>query len=93
MSFAPLGRRYTKIKLHDLRHTFATDEGGEGKDPHALQLQLGHSTIVTTMDTYAHISEKPQREIAAALEPGFRSRNRNESRSFIGSSPRMSCAL
>ena len=45
-------------KLHDLRHTFATNCIAAGVDKKVLQEWLGHSDFETTMDTYAHVSEQ-----------------------------------
>jgi integrase len=51
--------RYTG--LHALRHFYASwcisplDRGGQGLPPKVVQVQLGHSSIVMTMDTYGHL--------------------------------------
>jgi integrase len=56
----PDGRpKYTG--LHALRHFYASwcinpvDRGGQGLPPKVVQVQLGHSSIVMTMDTYGHL--------------------------------------
>jgi integrase len=47
--------------LHALRHFYASwcinplDRGGQGLPPKVVQNQLGHSSIVMTMDTYGHL--------------------------------------
>jgi integrase len=47
--------------LHALRHFYASwcinpiDRGGQGLPPKVVQTQLGHSSIVMTMDTYGHL--------------------------------------
>ncbi len=47
--------------LHALRHFYASwcinplDRGGQGLPPKVVQAQLGHSSIVMTMDTYGHL--------------------------------------
>ena len=47
--------------LHALRHFYASwcinplDRGGQGLPPKVVQVQLGHSSIVMTMDTYGHL--------------------------------------
>lgn len=46
------------VRFHDLRHTFATLLLEAGESPKVIQELLGHSTITTTMDTYAHITKK-----------------------------------
>jgi integrase len=53
------GPKYTG--LHALRHFYASwcinplDRGGQGLNPKVVQNQLGHSSIVMTMDTYGHL--------------------------------------
>ncbi|MEV6843583.1 site-specific integrase [Actinoplanes sp. NPDC051411] len=50
------------IRLHDLRHEAASLMGAAGVEPHAIQQVLGHSSAVTTVDTYWQVF----REIARA---------------------------
>ena len=40
------------IRLHDLRHEAASLMGAAGVEPHVIQQVLGHSSAVTTVDTY-----------------------------------------
>ena len=47
-----------KFNFHSFRHTHATmllENGANMKD---VQQRLGHSKLATTMDTYAHVTEK-----------------------------------
>lgn len=46
------------IRFHDLRHTFASLLLEAGESPKVIQELLGHSSITTTMDIYAHITKK-----------------------------------
>lgn len=46
------------IRFHDLRHTFASLLLEAGESPKVIQELLGHSTITTTMDIYAHVTKK-----------------------------------
>lgn len=46
----PVGTRF-----HDLRHFYATALIHEGIHPKALQVRMGHASIVETMDTYGHL--------------------------------------
>ena len=42
------------LKLHELRHTHATLLLANGIDPKTAQARLGHSSVVVTLDCYAH---------------------------------------
>lgn len=46
------------IRFHDLRHTFASLLLEAGESPKIIQELLGHSTITTTMDIYAHVTKR-----------------------------------
>jgi integrase len=43
-----------KISVHSLRHTSATLALASGVPSHVVQQRLGHSTISTTINLYAH---------------------------------------
>ena len=43
-----------RIRLHDIRHTFASLLLQAGAPLHYVKEQLGHSTIATTVDLYGH---------------------------------------
>lgn len=45
------------IKVHDLRHTFATRCIAAGIDVKTVSVLLGHSTVVTTLKLYMHIDD------------------------------------
>lgn len=57
-----------EISFHGLRHTFATTLLASGVNPKVVQEMLGHSTIKTTMDTYAHVLPDMQQSAAERLE-------------------------
>lgn len=42
-------------RLHDLRHTYATNMLLAGCKPRVLQYMIGHSSLDLTMTTYAHV--------------------------------------
>lgn len=55
------------IRWHDLRHTNATLLLEGGVNIKTVQERLRHSLIQTTMDTYAHVTEKMNREATNAI--------------------------
>lgn len=57
-----------RIRWHDLRHTNATLLLEGGVDFKTLQNRLGHSLIGTTMDIYAHVTEKMNRNATSVIE-------------------------
>ncbi len=64
-----------KIRLHDLRHGWATMALAAGVHPKVVQERLGHASISITLDTYSHVSPALHGEAAetvAALVFGAR---------------------
>lgn len=60
-----------RIRLHDLRHTWATLALATGRvHPKVVQERLGHSSIGITLDTYSHVVEGLHGD-AAALVAGL----------------------
>ena len=58
------------IKLHDLRHFFASALIAAGCDVVTVQRALGHSSASTTLNTYSHLwptAEDSTRSAAAAV--------------------------
>jgi integrase len=55
------------LRLHDLRHAYATFLIAAGASPRTVMAQLGHSQIALTMNTYAHVLEEVQREAVDRL--------------------------
>jgi integrase len=52
------------IRLHDLRHTHATLLLQAGVPVKVVSERLGHATIATTLDTYAHVLPAMDRDAA-----------------------------
>jgi integrase len=45
-----------RIRLHDVRHSYATAALAAGVPAKVVSERLGHSAIAITMDTYSHTS-------------------------------------
>ena len=61
------------IRLHDLRHGWATLALGAGIHPKVVQERLGHANIAMTMDRYSHVIPALQEsaaELVAAIVDG-----------------------
>ena len=51
----PQRRRPRPIRLHDLRHFYASGLIADGCDVVTVQRSLGHATATTTLNTYSHL--------------------------------------
>lgn len=56
-----------RVRLHDLRHSYATLMLSQGEHPKIVSEALGHSTIGITLDTYSHVLPGLQAEAAERL--------------------------
>ena len=56
-----------RVRLHDLRHGFASLLLGAGFDLKLVSDLMGHSTVSTTADVYGHLALGPKREAANVL--------------------------
>lgn len=61
-----------KIRLHDLRHTFASILHSEGVDLKSISEALGHSDIGTTNKIYTHLFDKTHKETVSAMGKALR---------------------
>lgn len=61
-----------RIRLHDLRHTHATQMLSDGVHPKVAQERLGHSTIAITLDLYSHVMPGMQSDAAAKVDASIR---------------------
>ena len=63
-------------RLHDLRHSHATQLLGQGVQPKIVSERLGHAKVGFTLDSYAHAAKGMDEEAALtygrALEGGIR---------------------
>ena len=55
------------IRLHDLRHSFATNAIGSGANIVAVSKYLGHATIQQTLQTYTHLLQTADRELVQKI--------------------------
>jgi integrase len=60
-----------KIRLHDMRHTWATLAIANGVPPKVVQERLGHTAINTTLTFYAHVTPGMDREAAEKVASLF----------------------
>ena len=54
----------TRVRFHDLRHTFATLAMQSGVDAKTLASMLGHYSAGFTLDTYTHVTHQMQQGAA-----------------------------
>jgi integrase len=52
------GRQVARIRLHDLRHSYASSALAAGVPIEVLSKRLGHSRISITQDVYVHTNER-----------------------------------
>jgi integrase len=52
------------IRLHDVRHSYASAALSAGVHPKVVSERLGHSNIGITLDTYSHVLEGMQQDAA-----------------------------
>ncbi len=57
-----------RMRLHDLRHTYASQLLSNGQSPVYVQKQLGHSSISITVDVYGHLIPSNDRSAVNALD-------------------------
>jgi hypothetical protein len=55
------------LRLHDLRHSYASVAVGSGEELRTVAVLLGHSQMVTTMG-YAHLVEQPVMAAAQRID-------------------------
>jgi integrase len=65
-ALAKAGLRH--VRIHSLRHTFASLLIAQGEDLKYVSSQLGHASITITVDRYGHLLPGQKRQAAARLE-------------------------
>jgi integrase len=56
------------VRLHDLRHWYATECLKAGVHPKVVSEALGHASVAFTMDIYSHLLPTMQEQASAAIE-------------------------
>jgi integrase len=56
------------MRLHDIRHTYASQLLSNGESPVYVKEQLGHSSIQMTVDIYGHLIPSSNREAVNRLD-------------------------
>jgi integrase len=56
-----------RIRLHDLRHSYASAALSAGVPAKVISERLGHATIAVTMDIYSHVLPGLDREAADSV--------------------------
>lgn len=56
-----------RIRLHDLRHSYATAALGAGIPAKVVSERLGHASIAITLDTYSHVLPALQEDAASVV--------------------------
>ncbi len=57
-----------RIRFHDLRHAAATFLLAQGFTLEDVKNLLGHSSIVLTSNTYGHVLEQRQQQVARGMD-------------------------
>ena len=60
------------ITLHEIRHTVATMLKDKGVPPKEAQAILGHSSIITTLEIYTHVSGEDKRKAIESLSDYYK---------------------
>ena len=64
------------IRIHDLRHTAATEMLRCGDNVNTVSEALGHFSAGFTLDTYGHVTEQMKRDSADRMEFRINSRRK-----------------
>lgn len=66
------GAGVPRIRVHDMRHTHASHLLQNGENIKVVSERLGHATVTTTLNTYAHVMPNMQKTLADNLEKSFK---------------------
>ena len=56
-----------RLRFHDLRHSFATLSFEQGMDIKTVSHMLGHTDAGFTMNTYMHVTDSMQENVANTM--------------------------
>ena len=65
---AAVSAGFAEVVFHELRHTAATIAIEAGAHPKALQLRMGHSSIMVTLDRYGHLMPGADEALANSID-------------------------
>ncbi|MDQ3662848.1 MAG: site-specific integrase [Actinomycetota bacterium] len=63
------------VRFHDLRHSAVALAIAQGAHPKEIQARLGHSSITTTLNVYAHLFPSLDEQLANRMDDAFRRKN------------------
>lgn len=67
-----------RVRFHDLRHTFATIALEYGMDVKTLSTVIGHNSVATTLNIYAHITDDMRATAAVNIDRGIAKQEQTE---------------
>jgi integrase len=71
--FEPAKKRagITRLRFHDLRHSYASVLIEQGVHPKVISEQLGHASVTITMDRYGHLFDRAYSDVSKELEAAW----------------------
>ena len=70
-----------RVRFHDLRHTFCASCLEHGMDVKTLSSVIGHESVATTLDIYAHTTDAMRQDAADSIDRGIGTNDPNKNRS------------
>jgi integrase len=78
------------VRFHDLRHSAVALAIAQGAHPKEIQARLGHSSITTTLNVYAHLFPSLDEQLANRMDDAFRRKeeaNADQTRTKLDNDP------
>ena len=60
-----------RVRFHDLRHGFCAGCLENGMDVKTLSAVIGHESVTTTLDVYAHVTDTMRQDAADSIDRGI----------------------